>query len=315
MECGAVKVSKVLCEGAEWRSFSDDSKHSGAARASSDELVAGISQIENVKGLAQDPIESKILRNLHLVKEIGSAANLRLSQGILKLGKDIFSQSILLQVDYSRNAIVLAGAALYIACKLQGYPRTLDEISLAADVDKFAIGRVSSNIAKTLRLSVSLTHPIDLISRFVFTSDADAAPTIILDCEHACEKISSLSLFEGTSPQIIAAAVILFIAIVRENKLLVNTLLSVSACKLVNIQKIYSTLRSISPSILREETLKDKLSVYSSLPLDIDQALLNRLNKSDGKRSNTEIDSEEKHSEICKRSKSILLLNINDAPS
>jgi transcription initiation factor TFIIB len=314
IECGAVKVSKVLENGAEWRSFTDDTKHLGAVRASADGMVSGISQIENVKNVAQDPKENKVLRNLHLVKEIGSMANL--SQGIQKLGKDIFSQSILLNVEYSRNEMVLAGAALYIACKLQGFPRTLDEISSAADIDKFALGKVSSNICKCLQLPVSLTHPIDLISRFIFISDVDAAPRIILDCEYACEKITSLSLFEGTSPQIIAAAVILFIAIVRENKLFVNNLLTVSACKLVSIQKVYTILRSISHSILREDALKGKVSsVDSPLPLHIDQALLNKLNKNDNKRGNSEICSEEKHSENLKKSKSIVYLNMADSPS
>lgn len=65
-----------------------------------------------------------------------------------------------------RNEL-LAAAVISLACRLEGYPRTLQEISNATQLDVHTINRVQSTLARELHISTGRVAPQDLVARIV----------------------------------------------------------------------------------------------------------------------------------------------------
>ena len=61
----------------------------------------------------------------------------------------------------------LAAAVISLACRLEGYPRTLQEISNATQLDVHTINRVQSTLARELCIMTGRVTPQDLIARIV----------------------------------------------------------------------------------------------------------------------------------------------------
>lgn len=62
---------------------------------------------------------------------------------------------------------LLAAAVISLACRLEGYPRTLQEISQATRLDVVIISRVQIILARDLQIVTGLVAPQDLIARIV----------------------------------------------------------------------------------------------------------------------------------------------------
>lgn len=62
---------------------------------------------------------------------------------------------------------LLAAAVISLACRLEGYPRTLQEISQATRLDVVIISRVQIILARDLQIVTGIVAPQDLIARIV----------------------------------------------------------------------------------------------------------------------------------------------------
>ncbi|HEY7587237.1 MAG TPA: TFIIB-type zinc ribbon-containing protein [Thermoplasmata archaeon] len=60
----------------------------------------------------------------------------------------------------------VVAAAVYAACRIDGVPRTLDELQQTTGVRKKAIGKAYGALLRTLILRVPPSHPTDYVSRF-----------------------------------------------------------------------------------------------------------------------------------------------------
>lgn len=65
-----------------------------------------------------------------------------------------------------RNEI-LAAAVISLACRLEGYPRTLQEISNATNLDIHVISKAQTAIARDLKISTGRVSPQDLVGRII----------------------------------------------------------------------------------------------------------------------------------------------------
>jgi Transcription factor TFIIB repeat len=65
-----------------------------------------------------------------------------------------------------RNEI-LAAAVISLACRLEGYPRTLQEISNATNLDIHSISKAQTAIARDLKISTGRVSPQDLVGRII----------------------------------------------------------------------------------------------------------------------------------------------------
>jgi len=102
---------------------------------------------------------------------------------------------------------ILAATVVYLACRIDGYPRTMNEVSAVTGVAVKQIGKLQLELTRNLKLEVVRVNPEALVSRSASHLHLGAAFT-----EHArqtCCKVVESGQLDGTAPHITAAAAVL----------------------------------------------------------------------------------------------------------
>ena len=100
----------------------------------------------------------------------------------------------------------VAAASLYAACRQNKIPRTLQEISESARVDKKEIGRSYRFVASRLNLVFNPTNAKDYINRFV--SELKLSPNVANKANEIISLAERKGLTSGRGPTGVAAAAI-----------------------------------------------------------------------------------------------------------
>jgi len=113
-------------------------------------------------------ISSTIERSLAL-----GFADLSRISSVMGLPRDVreragmlFKQAAENRLLRGRSGKVVVATTVYVACRLDNMPRTLDEISNASQSPRREIGRTYRFLARELKLKMRPTSPIDYVSRF-----------------------------------------------------------------------------------------------------------------------------------------------------
>lgn len=97
-------------------------------------------------------------------------------------------------------------AVLYMACRAEGFPRSLRDLSITAGVDARAAGKIFTSISKLLDIDTGRVLPKHLIIRLC--SQLDVPRQHVEPCRVVCDRIADLGLLEGSNPSIVAGAAI-----------------------------------------------------------------------------------------------------------
>lgn len=95
------------------------------------------------------------------------SSHLSLPRNVREVSAMIYRRAVDSRLIRGRSIEGVCAAALYAACRRCRIPRTLEEISGFAKVNKKEIGRSYRYIARKLNINIPPTDPIDYISRFV----------------------------------------------------------------------------------------------------------------------------------------------------
>ena len=131
-------------------------------------------------------------------------------------------------------------ACIYAACRSYNIPRTLDEISIASEVERKEIGRTYRFIIRKIGIKVTPSSPKDYISRFASTlhlspKSQNGALDIL--------KIAEISeLTSGRGPAGIAAAALYVSALLSDEKKTQREVADVAGITEVTIRNRYKEL-------------------------------------------------------------------------
>ena len=104
---------------------------------------------------------------------------------------------------------------IYIVCREEGAPRTLDEISKASSIAKRDIGKTYRYIARKLDLKILPAKPQDYVPRFGSLLDLDER--VQVKAVKVLDEATKYDVTSGKGPIGVAAAA-LYIAAVLEGK-------------------------------------------------------------------------------------------------
>jgi transcription initiation factor TFIIB len=231
MDCGFVVTQKIADRGPEWRAF-DDEQRSKRTRVGApltytihdkglsttidwhDRDVYGKSLSPGQKAQVyrlrkwqrrirvSDATERNLAFALSEITKISN--NLSLPKNILETASVIYRKAVKERLIRGRSIQGVTSAALYLACRQCGLPRTLDEISQASTVPKKEIGRSYRFLIKELNYSIPPLKPSQYITKF------SNQLTMQGKVEEIAHKILSsakeLKLTSGRGPTGIAAA-------------------------------------------------------------------------------------------------------------
>ena len=231
-ECGLVDGNLVLDEGPDWRTFADtpDGERQDRTGMPSTELLhdKGLTtdigwQNRDYAGGSMSTENSKLFRRLrrqhqrtrisssterNLAVALGElqrlASRMSLPQIVREEAAYIYRKAVEKKLVRGRSIEGVVAASLYAACRIQGIPRTLDEVGQFSRTGRKEIGRTFRAVSKDLMLRVPPASPENYVPRFCSILEL---PTLV-ECKalDILSKAQSIDLTAGRGPTGIAAA-------------------------------------------------------------------------------------------------------------
>jgi hypothetical protein len=147
----------------------------------------------------------------------------------------------------SKEPIIVA--CIYLACRMEQYPRTLDELGAGTGIPVRTINTMQQIIRENLGLQIGPLRPEQLVGRMV--SRMRCAHVVRQCAEEMCASAACSHVLEGTPPQVTAAMTIVVAALLAGQTVEVDLLTSVAGLTFTRVQivyrKIYPVLSAVVP--------------------------------------------------------------------
>jgi hypothetical protein len=169
------------------------------------------------------------------------------------------------RVTVFRNKEVIVAACIYIAARVENYPRTLDEIGAATNIATKEISRIQKLIISKLNIILCRLHPEHLLNRFSSRMQCNYQVNVI--SKEICSNLLSYELLESIPPQIVISGVIVLSMALLElsidaTRLLSIALINLSSLKLI-VKQLLKLLKVILPEryqALKPDSIEDRLN-------------------------------------------------------
>ncbi|MFC4989729.1 transcription initiation factor IIB [Saliphagus infecundisoli] len=147
-------------------------------------------------------------RNLkYALSEIDRMSSaLGLPRSVKETASVIYRRALDRDLIRGRSIEGVATSALYTACREEGIPRSLEEVTAVARVDQREIGRTYRYIADELDINLEPTNPRQFVPRFC--SELEVSTEVETRAVEIIEETTALGLHSGKSPTGYAAAAI-----------------------------------------------------------------------------------------------------------
>ncbi|AAG20975.1 transcription initiation factor IIB (plasmid) [Halobacterium salinarum NRC-1] len=147
-------------------------------------------------------------RNLQFaLSEIDRMASaLGVPRSVREVASVIYRRALKEDLIRGRSIEGVATACLYAACRQEGIPRTLEEVTEVARIDQKEIGRTYRYVAQELSLEIQPTDPKEYLPRFA--SDLELSEEVIAKAREIIDTSAEQGLLSGKSPSGFAAAAI-----------------------------------------------------------------------------------------------------------
>jgi len=232
--CGYVLMEHILDTGPEWRAFTPEEKEDRARtggpleRATSEELVTRIEttlkspdlkkKLEILKYKkwqqrirVQTSYERNLVQATHELNRI--AHQLGVPKSCIDEALAVYKQVLKSGLVKGRSVEAIIAACLHMACRMQGMPRSLDEISQYTRAPRKEIARCFRLIARELKIKLPLSDPRQYVPKIVeqLKLPGDIAKEAIRVLEEAKNK----GLTAGKDPAGLAAAAVYIASLLK----------------------------------------------------------------------------------------------------
>ena len=263
-ECGLVLSEKPIDRGPEWRSYDateqyeksrvgrplTESMHDRGLTTSIDwrNRDAKGNDIDASKHASvhrlrvwQERIRTKNAgeRNLkYALSEIDRMSSaLDVPRSVRETASVIYRRALDLDLIVGRSIEGIATSALYIACRKEGIPRSLEEMTTVSRVDRREIGRSYRYLCAELDINLEPTNPRAFVPRFC--SELDTSQEVERLATKIVDETTDQGLHAGKSPTGFAAAAIYVAGLLCEESIPQRKTASVAQTTVVTIRNHY----------------------------------------------------------------------------
>ncbi|KAJ3692779.1 hypothetical protein LUZ60_011874 [Juncus effusus] len=276
-ECGLVLEAHSIDETSEWRTFANESNDNDPVRVGgpTNPLLTDsglFTVISKPNGTQSDFLSSSLGRMQNrgsnsdraLISAFGKISNMADRLGLVTTIKDraneIYKKLEDTKSIKGRNQDAILAAALYIACRQEGKPRTVKEIcTIATGLTKKEVGRAKEFIVKQLKvemgpsMEMGTIHADDLVGRYC--SHLGLNYDTIKAVKEAVKRSSDLDI--RRSPVSVAAAVIYMITQLSEDKKPMKDISLVTGAAEGTIRNAYKDLHPYAQRLIATEFAKE----------------------------------------------------------
>jgi transcription initiation factor TFIIB len=168
------------------------------------------------------------------------SSSLGLPRNVRETAAMIYRKAARAKLTRGRTIEGITAAVLYASCRQCNVPRTLEEISNAAQMKKKEVGRNYRNISRKLQLKLLPTTPQDYISRFC--SQLGLSNDVQLKTKEILKKASNKELTSGRGPTGMAAAAIYIASVLSDERKTQREVALVAGVTEVTIRNRYKEL-------------------------------------------------------------------------
>ncbi|MFC6960583.1 transcription initiation factor IIB [Halocatena marina] len=178
-------------------------------------------------------------RNLRFaLSEIDRMASaLGVPKSVREVASVIYRRALSEDLIRGRSIEGVATATLYAACRQEGIPRSLDEVTEVARIDRREIARTYRHVSQNLGLELKPADPKQYVPRFC--SDLDLSEEVQTKANEIIDVTAGNGLLSGKSPTGYAAAAIYAASLLCNEKRTQNDIASVAQVTEVTIRNRY----------------------------------------------------------------------------
>lgn len=263
-DCGLILEEEAIDRGPEWRAFNQ------TERDNKSRVGAPTTQAMHDKGLTttidwkdkdaygrslssekrsqmnrlrkwQERIRAKDAgeRNLQFaLSEIDRmASSLGVPQSIREVASVLYRRTLDEDLIRGRSIEGVATSTLYAACRMEGIPRSLDEVTAVSRVERMEIGRTYRYISQELSLEMKPVDPKKYVPRF--SSELNLPEEVQVKANEIIDTTAEKGLLSGKSPTGYAAAAIYAGALLCNEKRTQKEVANVAQVTSVTIRNRY----------------------------------------------------------------------------
>ncbi|TYL38017.1 transcription initiation factor IIB 3 [Natronococcus pandeyae] len=263
-DCGLILEEEAIDHGPEWRAFNQ------SERDSKSRVGAPTTQTMHDKGLTttidwknkdaygrslssekrnqmsrlrkwQERIRTKDAgeRNLQfaLSETDRMASALGVPRSVREVASVLYRRALNEDLIRGRSIEGVATSTLYAACRMEGIPRSLDEVAAVSRVDRMEIGRTYRYISQELHLEMEPVDPKKYVPRFC--SELDLSEEVQAKANEIIDTTAEQGMLSGKSPTGYAAAAIYASALLCNEKKTQRVVAEVAQVTEVTIRNRY----------------------------------------------------------------------------
>lgn len=267
-QCGLIIAENIHDMGPEWRAFDAEQKEKKARGGApikymrpNKGLVTEIDQYNrDIRGGKISPkkqaqlyrmrkwhkrvsIATSMERNLVIaLAELDRvASSLGLPENIKESAALLYRKAVKEELIRGRLIESVVAAVIYAICRLQGIPRTLDEISRASGIEKKEIGRAYRFLKAELNVDVPLTDPAQYVPKFA--TALKLGGEVQEEAVRLIRKALRKGLISGRGPTGVAAAALYIASAMHGEKKTQKEVADVAGVTEVTIRNRYRELK------------------------------------------------------------------------
>ncbi|MFH1394169.1 MAG: transcription initiation factor IIB [Candidatus Micrarchaeota archaeon] len=266
--CGLIIAENIQDLGPEWRAFDAEQKEKKARGGApikymrpNKGLVTEIDQYNrDIRGGKISPkkqaqlyrmrkwhkrvsIATSMERNLVIaLAELDRvASSLGLPENIKESAALLYRKAVKAELIRGRLIESVVAAVIYAICRIQGIPRTLDEISRASGIEKKEIGRAYRFLKSELDVDVPLTDPAQYVPKFA--TALKLGGDVQQEAVKLIKKALRKGLISGRGPTGVAAAALYIASAMHGEKKTQKEVADVAGVTEVTIRNRYRELK------------------------------------------------------------------------
>jgi len=266
--CGLIIAENIHDMGPEWRAFDAEQKEKKARGGApikymrpNKGLVTEIDQYNrDIRGGKISPkkqaqlyrmrkwhkrisIATSMERNLVIALAVLDrvASALGLPENIKESAALLYRKAVKEELIRGRLIESVVAAVIYAICRLQGIPRTLDEIARASGIEKKEIGRAYRFLKSELKIDVPLTDPAQYVPKFA--TALRLGSEVQQEAVKLIKKALRKGLISGRGPTGVAAAALYIASAMHGEKKTQKEVADVAGVTEVTIRNRYRELK------------------------------------------------------------------------
>ncbi len=168
------------------------------------------------------------------------SSRLSLPKHITEVAAVLYRRALDKKLIRGRSIEGVVAAVIYAACRQCNVPRTLDEVSQAAQMNRKDIGRIYRYVARELGFSLHPTTPMDYVPRFV--SELKLPFTVQKKAIEILKASMEIKITSGKGPTGVSAAAIYIASILQGERVTQSEMAEVAGVTEVTIRNRYKDL-------------------------------------------------------------------------